>query len=73
VSCYREPQPLVVLSLSRTWLPFQRRLRFSELLQRTLAFCSLVFVATCVAFSEQVEAEESCYREPQPLVVLSLS
>ena len=50
-----EPQPLGALSLSRTWLPSRRRLRFSELLQRTSAFSNPVFVATCVAFSEQVE------------------
>ena len=69
----KEPQPLVVLSLSRGWLLYLRRLRFSELLQRTSAFSNPVFVANCVAFSEQVEAEESRNEEPQPLGALSLS
>jgi len=42
-------------------------------IQRASAFSSSVFVATCVAFSKQVEVEESCNKEPQPLVALSVS
>ena len=50
-----EPQPLGALSLSRTWLPSRRRLRFSELLQRTSAFSSSVVVANLAAIAEKVE------------------
>ena len=36
-------------------------------IQRASAFSNSVVVSDLAAFSEQVEAEWSCYREPQPL------
>jgi hypothetical protein len=42
-------------------------------LQIASAFSSSVIVAKFAAPSEKVEAEESCNREPQPSVALSLS
>ena len=43
------------------------------LLQRALAFSNTVVVAKLVTFSEKVEAVGGGNKEPQPLVVLSLS
>jgi len=34
--CYREPQPLVTLSLSQIWLPSQRRLRLRDIVTESL-------------------------------------
>ena len=41
--------------------------------QRASAFSNLFFVAGWDAFSEKVEVEESCNRETQPLVTMSMS
>jgi len=35
--CYEEPQPLVVFSLSRIWLPFLNRLRLREVETKSLS------------------------------------
>ena len=41
--------------------------------RRTSAFSNRSMAADVVAFIEQVEVEGCCYKEPQPLVTLSLS
>ena len=43
------------------------------MLQKASALSNPVVVAKWVAFAEKVEAEWSCYKEPQPLVAMSLS
>ncbi len=43
------------------------------LIQRASTFSNPVVVADLAALSEKVEVEGYCYREPQPLVTLSLS
>ena len=43
------------------------------MIQRASAFSRSVVVAELAALSEKVEVEGSCYREPLPLVAISLS